>query len=59
MKSLAHITIAFLHGYLAGKRNDEIVDVERLENATAVFLDQCIDSPADSAITTMESLLAE
>lgn len=51
-------TIAFIHGYLSHKRGDTTIDLEALEAANVIFLDQCLDQPAAMAIATMEAAFA-
>lgn len=48
-------TIAFIHGYLTHKRGDSTVDLEALETANEIFLNECLDNPAQKAIATMEA----
>lgn len=50
-------TIAFMHGYLTHKRGDKVVDVERVEGSTVIFLEDCIDAPTAKALDTLEKAL--
>ncbi len=50
-------TIAFLHGYLAHKRGDNIVDVQRVEGSKAIFLEDCVDTPKARAMGVLEKAL--
>ena len=52
-------TIAFMHGYLAHKRGDNVVDVQRVEGSTAVFLEDCIDMPKAKAMGVLEKALGK
>lgn len=50
-------TIAFMHGYLTHKRRETVVDVERVEGSTAIFVEDCIEAPNDKAMATLEKAL--
>ena len=52
-------TIAFMHGYLTHKRGDKLVDVQRVEGATAVFLENCVDMPKAKAMGVLEKALGK
>ncbi len=47
------VAIAFLHGYLLGKSERQIVDVGAFAKETKAFMEQCLDHPNDSAAATM------
>jgi HdeA/HdeB family len=46
-------TIVFLHGYLAGKKGELIIDIAKLSAATDKFIDHCLDNPKDKAVEVM------
>ncbi len=46
-------TIVFLHGYLAGKKGELVIDVAKLSAATDKFIDHCLDNPKDKAVEVM------
>ncbi|MBJ3776969.1 HdeA/HdeB family chaperone [Acuticoccus mangrovi] len=50
-------TISFLHGYVAGADGVTEVDVEALVDATALFIDQCLDNPTANALETLKSIV--
>ncbi len=50
-------TIAFMHGYLTRKRGEILVDVDRIEGSTAIFLEDCIDMPTAKAMEILEKAL--
>lgn len=52
-------TIAFIHGYLSHKRGDKAIDLEVIEAANEIFLDQCLDNPTGKAIATMEAAFSK
>jgi hypothetical protein len=38
-------TIAFVHGFMAGKKQAMVVNIKALETSTDKIVDQCLDSP--------------
>jgi hypothetical protein len=46
-------TIVFLHGYLAGKKGELVIDIAKLSAATDKFIDHCLDNPKDKAVEVM------
>ena len=48
-------TIVFLHGYLAGKKGELVIDIAKLSAATDKFIDHCLDNPKDKAIDVMST----
>jgi TPR repeat protein len=45
--------IVFLHGYLAGKKGDTVIDLAKLGAATDKFIDNCLDNPKSKALDVM------
>ena len=46
-------SISFLHGYVAGEAGRTELDLAALADASATFIDRCLDSPAAVAVDTM------
>jgi len=46
-------TIVFLHGYLAGRKGELVIDIAKLSAATDKFIDHCLDNPKDKVIDVM------
>jgi HdeA/HdeB family len=46
-------TIVFLHGYLAGKKGELVIDIAKLSAATDKFIDHCLDNPKEKAVEVM------
>jgi len=47
------VAIAFLHGFLLGKSGGSSFQVEALAKQTDEFIDRCIDTPQEKAVTVM------
>ncbi len=47
-------TMAYYQGFMSGKKNELLVDVERLGDISERVLDHCIDNPNDSLLTVFE-----
>ncbi len=47
--------IMFYHGYISGQKNETVVNVDKLAQATDKVMDYCIDKPAD---TLMKSFIS-
>ncbi len=47
--------IMFYHGYVSGQKNETVVNVDMLAQATDKVMDYCIDKPAD---TLMKSFMS-
>jgi len=47
------VAIAFLHGFLLGKSGSSSFQVETLAKQTDEFIDRCIDTPQEKAVTVM------
>ncbi len=45
--------IVFLHGFLAGKKGDTVIDLAKLGAATDKFIDNCLDNPKSKALDVM------
>ena len=45
--------IVFLHGFLAGKKGDTVIDLTKLGAATDKFIDNCLDNPKSMALDVM------
>jgi hypothetical protein len=43
-------TVAFVHGFMAGKKQAMIVTSKALEAATDKIIDQCLDSPTSKVM---------
>ena len=50
------IALAFVHGYVLGKKGTTRYDVDRLSGITDQFLDYCLDHPSENALTSFEKL---
>ena len=48
------IAIAFVHGYMLGKKNTTRYVPEKLGEATDKFMDYCLDNPKDNALAAFE-----
>src|SRR5215470_17577600 len=46
-------TIAFLHGYVAGKKGQTVIDVSKLSEATDKMMEDCLDHPKDKALDVL------
>jgi len=46
-------TIAFLHGYIAGKKGQKVIDVSKLAEATDKLIEDCLDHPKDKALDVL------
>jgi HdeA/HdeB family len=47
--------LMFYHGYISGQKNETVVNVDKLAQATDKVMDYCIDKPAD---TLMKSFIS-
>ena len=47
------IAIAFIHGYLLGKKGATSFNLETLAAATDKFIDHCLDNPTKKAVGVM------
>jgi len=46
-------TIAFLQGYVAGKKSQTVIDISKLSEATDKLIDDCLDHPKDKALDVL------
>jgi hypothetical protein len=51
-------TLLYLHGFVSGRANQQLLPVKDLAEATDRLLDHCIDKPSDKALTVLEQLRA-
>jgi len=51
-------TILYLHGFVSGRTNQQLLPVKDLAEATDRLIDRCIDKPADKALTVLEQVRA-
>jgi hypothetical protein len=51
-------TILYLHGFVSGRANQQLLPVQDLADATDRLLDHCIDKPSDKALAVLEQLRA-
>ncbi|MDJ0650575.1 MAG: HdeA/HdeB family chaperone [Xenococcaceae cyanobacterium MO_188.B19] len=47
-------TIAYFHGFISGKKNELMVDVDKLGDISEKVVDRCIDRPNDSLLSVFE-----
>jgi len=47
------IAIAFLHGYLLGKKGTTVFNTQKLSEATDQFIEYCLDNPNAKAVDAM------
>jgi hypothetical protein len=47
-------TILYLHGFVSGRINQQLLPVKDLAEATDRLIDGCIDKPADKALGVLE-----
>ncbi len=47
-------TLAYYQGFMSGKQNELMVDVEKLGEVSEKVIDHCIDNPDDSLLTIFE-----
>ena len=47
-------TLAYYQGFMSGKKNELMVDVEKLGEVSDKVIDYCIDNPDDSLLTIFE-----
>ena len=50
------IALAFVHGYMLGKKGTTKYEVETLAQITDQFIDYCLDHPAENALQSFEKL---
>ncbi|MBP9910110.1 MAG: hypothetical protein KBF65_12020 [Rubrivivax sp.] len=51
-------TILYLHGFVSGRTNQQLLPVKDLAEATDRLIDRCIDKPADKALGVLEQVRA-
>jgi hypothetical protein len=51
-------TLLYLHGFVSGRANQQLLPVKDLAEATDRLLDHCIDRPSDKALVVLEQLRA-
>ena len=49
-------TILYLHGFVSGRINQQLLPVKDLAEATDRLIDRCIDKPADKALGVLEQV---
>ena len=49
-------TILYLHGFVSGRINQQLLPVKGLAEATDRLIDGCIDKPADKALGVLEQV---
>jgi hypothetical protein len=47
--------LMFYHGYISGQKNETVVNVDKLAQATDKVMDYCIDKPADTLLKSFMS----
>jgi hypothetical protein len=50
------IALAFVHGYVLGKKGTTRYDVDKLAAVTDQFLDYCLDHPSENALQSFEKI---
>ncbi len=48
------IALAFMHGYLLGKKGTSLYRSEKLGDASDRFIEYCLDNPTVKALTAMD-----
>ena len=51
-------TLLYLHGFVSGRANQQLLPVKDLAEATDRLLDHCVDKPSDKALAVLEKLRA-
>ena len=51
-------TLLYLHGFVSGRSNQQLLPVKELAEATDRLLDRCIDKPSDKVLTVLEQVRA-
>jgi hypothetical protein len=51
-------TILYLHGFVSGRVNLQLLPVKELAEATDRLIDRCIDRPSDKALSVLEQVRA-
>lgn len=51
-------TILYLHGFVSGRLNQQLLPVKDLSEATDALIDRCIDKPAEKALAVLEQVRA-
>ena len=49
-------TILYLHGFVSGRTNQQLLPVKDLAEARDRLIDRCIDKPADKALGVLEQV---
>ena len=49
-------TILYLHGFVSGRSNQQLLPVKDLAEATDRLIDRCIDKPADKVLGVLEQV---
>ncbi len=47
-------TMAYLHGFISGQKNELKVDVDKLREISDQVIERCIDRPNDSVLSLFE-----
>ena len=50
------IAVAFVHGYVLGKKDTTRFDIDKLAEITDRFLDYCLDHPTENALQSFEKI---
>ena len=50
------LALAFVHGYMLGKKGTTRYDIEKLSAITDRFLDYCLDHPTENALRSFEKV---
>lgn len=51
-------TILYLHGFVSGRINQQLLPVKDLAEATDRLIDRCIDKPAEKVLGVLEQVRA-
>lgn len=51
-------TLLYLHGFVSGRSNQQLLPVKDLAEATDQLIERCIDKPSDKALAVLEQLRA-
>jgi hypothetical protein len=49
-------TILYLHGFVSGRTNQQLLPVKDLAEATDRLIDRCIDKPAEKVLGVLEQV---
>lgn len=51
------VAIGVLHAFYLGKKGTTTFEIERIADATDLFIEECLDNPQQNALQTMAAIL--